>query len=152
MADNISKFFGIIDDNDALSTDIEIVDQTDSNIVMVDEKKPDTDEDIDYNLARKNITKITEIGLKSLEEISDLAPKLQNYKAYEAISTLVKSMVDANKDLAELSRKKTQLSKYDDDNAPTLNDNAQQNITNNSIFVGTTKELIEIMKNKKNNG
>ena len=141
MNDNINKFFGLDESN--TSTDITISDNTSSDIIIIDEKP--SDEDIDYQIARKNINEITRIGMKSLEEITDLAPKLQNYKAYEAVSTLVKSLVDANKDLAELSRKKSQLSKYDDD-PPSLQPTT---ITNNNMFVGTTAELIEMIKNKK---
>mgnify|MGYP003449938583 FL=1 len=139
MNDNINKFFGLEETNNQITI------QPNSDISVIEPGNINNEEIEDYNLARENITKITELGMKSLEEITDLAPKLQNYKAYEAVSTLVKSLVDANKDLAELSRKKSQLSKYDDD-PPSLQPTT---ITNNNMFVGTTAELIEMIKNKK---
>ena len=139
MNDNINKFFGLEETNNQITI------QPNSDISVIEPGNINNEEIEDYNLARENITKITKLGMKSLEEITDLAPKLQNYKAYEAVSTLVKSLVDANKDLAELSRKKSQLSKYDDD-PPSLQPTT---ITNNNMFVGTTAELIEMIKNKK---
>ena len=99
------KFFGLEETNNQITI------QPNSDISVIEPGNINNEEIEDYNLARENITKITELGMKSLEEITDLAPKLQNYKAYEAVSTLVKSLVDANKDLAELSRKKSQLSR-----------------------------------------
>ena len=58
------------------------------------------------------------------------------------LSGLIKTIVDANKDLLELQRK-VKLLKQEEDSKP-------QNVTN-ALFVGSTTELQKLIKKNKDN-
>jgi len=62
-------------------------------------------------------------------------------RAYEVVATLIKSVADANKDLIDLHKKMKDIKKTEVDASTT-------NITNNSLFVGSTSELQKLLKGK----
>jgi len=74
---------------------------------------------------------------QSIEDLSSIAATSESPRAYEVLSTLIKTIVDANKDLLELQRK-VQLLKQEGDSKP-------QNVTN-ALFVGSTSELQKLIK------
>ena len=92
----------------------------------------------DYEYARGNIITTIEKGNEALQGILDVASMGQHPRAYEVAANLVKTMVEANKDLLELTKKKKEIEKVDN----TLN---PQTI-NNNLFVGSTAELLKALK------
>jgi len=99
------------------------------------------DSEKDYKYARENFYDIIEKGTKALEDIIDVAHASQHPRAYEVVSTLIKTLVDANKDLVTLSNKQEEAG----------GEKVQtKNVTNNTMFVGSTHELHKLLKSMKN--
>lgn len=99
------------------------------------------DED-DFEVARNNIKELLRQGDEALYGILDLARTSEHPRSYEVAGQLIKTLVDANKDLMTLHKQKKDLAGKSEDDLP-RGTNIQQ-----AVFVGTTAELLEL-KNKK---
>ena len=117
---------------------IEVIDE--SKVTPVDTKpalNTENDIDSDYKYARENLRNIIDSAQSSIEDLASIASTSESPRAYEVLSTLMKTMVEANKDLLEI-QKKVKALKEDTDSAP-------QNVTN-ALFVGSTSELTKLIK------
>lgn len=116
---------------------------------LVDDKQPSlrrenfeartkNDDDItkDYNYARENMYDVIERGTEALDYLLELAKASEHPRAFEVVSTLTKTLVDANKDLLEVQTKLKKLK--EEDKQP-------QNVTN-ALFVGSTADLQKLIK------
>lgn len=99
---------------------------------------PDANVDQDYEYARGNIIATIEKGNEALNGILDVAGMGQHPRAYEVAANLVKTMVEANKELLELTKKKKELDKIEGKQGPQT--------VNNNLFVGSTAELLKALK------
>lgn len=108
---------------------------------VVDEKSQEIDND--YKYARQNFYNVIEKGTDALEQMIDVARASEHPRAYEVVSTLMKTLVDANKDLVDLSAKKNHVPEEEKKDG---------NVTNNNLFVGSTSELQKMLKDMKNDG
>ena len=95
----------------------------------------------DIELARSNIKTIVEKGIESLDELLSLAKQSESARAFEVVSTMMNTLITANKSFVEMSDKK----KYaKEDNSSTK----QTNVTNNNLIL-TTADLLKMMKGDK---
>lgn len=94
----------------------------------------------DVNHARTNIRDLIYRGTSSLEDLLDVAKASEHPRAYEVAANFLKTLVDANKDLAELKFKEDRISSEK---------NTIDNRSINNFFVGSTTELLKMMKNAK---
>jgi hypothetical protein len=100
----------------------------------------------DFESARINLHRVIDGGMEAINRLGELADQSQSARVYEVYSTLMKTIVDANKDLLEIQKKIRDISAAD---AP-MNEKAQT--INNNLFVGSTAELqnvIERMRGEK---
>ena len=96
----------------------------------------------DIELARSNIKNIIEQGDDALKEMINLAKQSESPRAYEVASTLMKTLLDANKDFVDMSTKK----KYAKEEILHPKDEAAAtNVTNNNLILSTT-DLLKMMK------
>lgn len=93
----------------------------------------------DRDYARQNFYQIIETNARALEEMMEVASQSQHPRAFEVVSTLIKSMAETNRDLVDMAEKK--VPKEQQSEAP-------QEVNNNLIFNGSTKELLEMLKKK----
>lgn len=106
--------------------------------------KQDKDtQELDYDYARTNFYNVIEKGTQALEDMLDVAKASEHPRAYEVVSTLMKTLVDANKDLVTMGEKKKK------EEEPKTEDGKP--VTNNNLFVGSTSELQQILKDMRNN-
>lgn len=98
----------------------------------------------DYDDVRGNLKDIVEKGTVAIDGILAVASEGESPRAYEVVSQLIKSVSEANKDLISLHKQIKDIKK---DN-PSSNQKAGS-VTNNSIFVGSTKALQDLVKNQK---
>ena len=115
------------------------------DIVPIDPAQIEENEIVkDIGLAKKNIENIIKQGDASLTEIISIANQSQSPRAFEVVSALMKTLLDANKDFVDMSMKK----KYaiDEMNAP--KEAAQNNVTNNNLIVSTS-DLLKMLKGDK---
>jgi hypothetical protein len=96
----------------------------------------------DYEYARRNMYDIIEKGQNALEDIVDIARQSESPRAFEVVTNLIKTLADANKDLMDLAKKNKELSKPDASN--------ENKTVNNNLFVGSSSELLKMIKDKAN--
>ena len=94
----------------------------------------------DFKYTRENLYSVIEQGNKALEDMIDVARASEHPRAYEVVGTLMKTLVDANKDLLDLSKKKKDLQKNDEKDMP-------QTVNNNLIL--STADLQKMIENAK---
>jgi len=92
--------------------------------------------DADFNYVRDNIKGLINSGTDAIDEILKVAKAGDSPRAYEVVSQLLKTVADMNKDLIELYQK-TKVAKKEDIKV--------NNTTNNSIYVGSTSELQDLI-------
>lgn len=95
----------------------------------------------DFEYARDNLKTVIENGQRALSGIMDVAAMSQHPRSYEVVADLMTSVVNANKDLLELQKRKKDLLKRED--------GPKTGTTNNNLFVGTTADLLKMIKAKK---
>ena len=100
----------------------------------------------DFEMARSNIHEVIQNGANAIEKLSQIADSSQHPRAFEVLSKLMETMLQANKDLLELQEKIRDINVID---AP-ISEKAQT--INNNLFVGSTSELQKVIENMKNGG
>jgi hypothetical protein len=93
----------------------------------------------DYEYARANLRDTISHAKLALDELSNIASVTESPRAFEVYAQLTKTIVDANKDLLELQAKLKRVRE----------DQPKQQVTNNSLFVGSTKDLFKIIKDNE---
>jgi hypothetical protein len=119
---------------------------TDNAVKSIVAKAHDDSAKNDFEMARSNIHEVIQNGTYAIEKLSQIADQSQHPRAFEVLATLMKTMLDANKDLLDLQKKIREISSAD---APT-NEAAKQ-VTNN-LFVGSTADLQKVIEDMKNGG
>jgi hypothetical protein len=119
----------------------ELVKSAPSTVVVG--KTAEDQADRDYQYARENFYNVIEKGTHALEDMLDVAKASEHPRAYEVVSTIMKTLVDANKDLVSMSDKKAEAEKPEEDKSGI--------VTNNNLFVGSTSELQQMLKDLRNN-
>lgn len=92
----------------------------------------------DFEYARGNMISVIEKGQEALNGILEVAGMSQSARSYEVAATIIKAVADANKDLLELSKKKKDLLKQEDNKGPST--------VNNNMFVGNAADLLKMIK------
>jgi hypothetical protein len=111
---------------------------------MVQDRPEDPTIQNDFDYARENLMDVIEKGQEALFDLMDVARQSQHPRAYEVLSTMMNTLVGANKDLLDLQAKKKKLLEVE----PEANN---QQVTNN-LFVGSTAELQKMIDQRRNNG
>ena len=120
------------------------------NLPEIIEEKPlstvDDEDDtiVDIEQARGNIKNIIEQGDDALKEMIELAKQSESPRAFEVASTLMKTLLDANKDFVEMSTKK-KYAKEEKNGAS----NTPPNVTNNNLILSTA-DLLKMIKGETN--
>lgn len=102
----------------------------------IEVKKEEKNLDKDFEYAKDNIKLLISNGTDAIEEILKVAKAGDSPRAYEVVSQLLKTVADMNKDLLDLHQKAKAVKKE------TVN---VKNTTNNSIYVGSTSELQDLI-------
>tara|TARA_R110000868_G_scaffold33639_1_gene121988 strand:- start:86 stop:613 length:528 start_codon:yes stop_codon:yes gene_type:complete len=97
----------------------------------------------DIELAKKNIENIISLGDDSVKEMVEIAKQSESPRAFEVVSTLMKVLLDANKDFVEMSTKKRYAKEEDTQ--------TQTQVTNNNLIVSTS-DLLKMIKGEKPDG
>ena len=105
------------------------------NIVEVNE---DDIED-DYKYQRDNFYNLVEKGSAAIDGILELAKESEHPRTYEVAGQLIKNVAEVTEKLGDLQEKMRRLKE--------VPNNAPKNVTN-ALFVGSTKELQKMLKDK----
>ena len=98
-------------------------------------KKDQTPRD-DFEYSRAQLYNIVEKGQEAMNGILDVCQDTQHPRAYEVAGQLVKAVGDVTDKIIDLQRKMKDLEKED----------KPAQVTNNSLFVGSTADLQKMIK------
>lgn len=97
------------------------------------------DADSDYEEVRRNLKCVIAQSQEAIEGIMELAQDSQQPRAYEVVSQLIASNLEANTRLMDLHRRMKDLKRAEAGSKPNT-------VTNNSIYVGSTAELQKMLR------
>lgn len=112
--------------------------------VVIISTQDEDDIKADYNLSRKTFRDLINKGNAVMENLTDLAKESESPRAYEVLATMMRTIADTTKDLFELQNKNKNLRKED-------NPKQEQITVEKAVFVGTTAELLQKVKQEKEN-
>ena len=129
--------------------DIEKSLNVETSIVKKDNDKPELPnvvlkkDDIkkDYSYTRGNLYSLIEKGQEAINGIMEVASETASPRAYEVAGQLIKHVGDVADKLADLHKK------VNDIENPKQTRNTE--VTNNTMFVGSTAELAKFLKSKQ---
>ena len=100
------------------------------------------DVDKDFQKARQNLKELISIGFNAIDGVLKVASEGDSPRAYEVVAQMIKTVAETNKDLVELHQrmKSVKEDKYDKNTV---------NNTTNAIFLGSTKDLQELINPKR---
>ena len=90
----------------------------------------------DYEYSRAQLYNLVEKGQEAVNGILDVCMDSQHPRAYEVAGQLIKHVADTTDKLVDLQKKMKDL---DQDQGP-------KQVTNNSLFVGSTADLQKMLK------
>lgn len=93
----------------------------------------------DADLARRNIRELLELGNRALENAYDVATQSESPRAYEVLSTMLKTISDMNTQLLDIHEKKKRILANKDEKT------TSNSVTNNVAFIGTTRDLNKLI-------
>ena len=98
----------------------------------------------DYDFAVNNLRTMIQKGMRAVDGAVALARESESPRMFEAASTFLKCLSDLNKDLVSLSEDQCKKSPK----ALTEQGSASGNVTNNTIFVGSSEDLASIVQDR----
>jgi hypothetical protein len=98
-----------------------------------------TDLTADYDFSRDQYHTLIEKGNEALVELLAVAKESESARAYEVTAQLVRTLSDTTRELLELQKTKKEIEK----------DVKDPHTVNNSLFIGSTKELQDLLQGKK---
>lgn len=132
--------------NENLDELFDITDEITTEVVEVEEGElmPENSEraeevNSDYKYTRSNYYDLIEKGTSAIESSLQIAQEGQHPRAYEVTAQLLKNVGELNKDLMELQ---ITVDKLKGTSKPSK-------VTNNTMFVGSTKELQQMLKQRQ---
>ena len=90
----------------------------------------------DYGEVRENLKDVIDNSKVAIDGILKVASESDSPRAYEVVSQLLKTATEANKELLDVHKQMKDLEK----------DETKKQVTNNAFFVGSTKELQELVQ------
>lgn len=106
-----------------------------TSITKIDVPK-DHKTDADFLEVRKNLKSLIATGEEAIEGILKVAQEGDSPRAYEVAATLIKTVSEINKDIIDIHQKMKTMEQTKV---------VQNNTTNNSIFVGSTSDLQDLI-------
>jgi hypothetical protein len=93
----------------------------------------------DYSLVQENFKQLIGTGNVALESALKVATESDSPRAYEVVAILLKTMADLNNNVLDVHKKAKD----------TTNSKVEIKQTNNSVFVGSTKDLQNILNKER---
>jgi hypothetical protein len=130
VTDNLNQLFEI---------ESELVEDEKPEIVIPKDQGDDVQ--TDYQFARDNIHSVIGKGSEALDYLLEIAKQSDHPRAFEVVGQLTKTLVDANKDLLDIQKKVKDLTQ----------DQINPETVNNNLFVGSTSDVLKMLKGKDGN-
>ena len=92
----------------------------------------------DYEYSRAQLYSLVEKGQEAVDGALDVAQQSDSARAYEVAGQLIKHVADTADKLIDLQKRMKDIDEVKENNTT--------NVTNNSLFVGSTSELQKMLK------
>jgi hypothetical protein len=99
--------------------------------------------DNDFEYARQVYHDILVKGSEAMDDMMEVARSTEHPRAFEVLSTMMKTLADVNGNLLDLHKKKKDIDKKESTILP-----LPQGSTTNNLFVGSTTELQRFLLNQ----
>ena len=136
--EHLGNFLEIENDMEPRRTEIMKNDEEDSNDV---ETVRNEDIEDDYDLRRKTLHDLVHTGQDALAHMLLVAKESDHPRAFEVVGQLMKTTSDMVGDLTKLQ---IEMNKIESEKSG----GPSKVVNNNSVFVGSTNELLEMLKGK----
>lgn len=134
--------FEVLDEKFDMTT--EIVTAPIQDAIVVEDIGTDT-LDQDVALARENIKQVLVVAQDAMKDLANIAKTAESARAFEVLGQLMKTVSETSKDLVELQRTKEDTKRK----AGKLS--KPEKVVNNNVFVGSTHELMQMLKKPPEN-
>ena len=138
LQDKMKQFDGI---EEALDVETSLVPKKESKMEVV----PTTTSDQlkkDYEYTRGNLYSLIEKGQEAVDGILEVAQSSDQPRAYEVAGQMIKHVGDVADKLADLHKKVNEIENP-------KGSSSDKQVTNNTMFVGSTAELAKFLKQKQ---
>ena len=115
---------------------IEVEEEPEGELVPI---VSDDDLESDYLKSRETYHKLIEKGTSALDHILEVAKQSDEARAFEVVGQILKATSDVNKELLDMQKTMIDINDIKGKDGP-------KNVTNNTLFVGSTKELQQFLK------
>jgi hypothetical protein len=96
----------------------------------------------DYEYTRGNLYSLIEKGQEAINSVLELAQETDQPRAYEVAGQLIKNVADATDKLLDLQKKLKDVDETKSKGPTTVN---------NALYVGSTSDLLKLIKQSKQN-
>ncbi len=107
--------------------------------------EPEVDQEAkeDYEMVRTNIKELAQISIDAVKNYKDVAKETESPRANEVLSTMLKTATDINIELLDVHQKKMLLLAEEE-----VSKGGDTHI-DKAVFVGSTKEMFELMRKEE---
>jgi hypothetical protein len=110
--------------------------------VPLTDEKLEKDLKTDYDVVRENLKELVNMGKNALDGVIAVAQEGDSPRAYEVVAQMIKTLSETNRELMDLHNRVKTIRKVDQ----SVTNNST---TNQSIYVGSTKELQDIINSAR---
>ena len=132
--DTIKKLNDVLD----IADDIIDIDPPEEKNLSPTVNVKTTDLTSDYQFSREQYLSLIDKGNEALEDLLSIAKEGESPRAFEVVTQLINSLSATTKELLVLQKTKKEV---EDKKTPAKNEN--------NLFIGSTKELQELLEMKK---
>lgn len=104
-----------------------------------------TDQEDDYNLTRNTLRNLIRKGDLAMEDMASVARESESPRAYEVLSTMMKTVADMTTQLYDIQKKKKELLTDKGKREPTGDITVEK-----AVFVGNPSDLLKKLKEERN--
>ena len=124
--------------NDTFEIESEVVSTEIEKVETKPIVKGSSDITADYEYSRATLMSLVEKGQEAINSVLELAQETDSARSYEVVGQLINTVADATEKLMENQKKLRDLEE----------EKTSGNVTNNALFVGTTSEVLNLLKNE----
>ena len=125
--------------------DFEVPDVIESEPISEGELVPivnETDLEADYLKSRETYHNLIKKGTDALDHVLEVAKQTDESRAFEVVGQILKATSEVNKELLDMQKTMLDIKQIEINSGP-------KNVTNNTLFVGSTKDLQQFLKVNK---
>ena len=98
------------------------------------------DAEEDYEYSREKFKSLISSAESAIDAAMGLAMEAEHPRAFEVVSAMIKNTSDMTTELMKLQKSRQEIHKDEE---------KQQNVTNNAIFVGSTSDLQKLLNDEE---